>query len=79
MKSEQEVPYIRTQSIGNECFMSMFEYPFLSEGYYVTWDEWEELPDLDVDVVLLSIEKKIGIYNVEQVKKSQIIKTSKFS
>lgn len=62
-------PYIRNQSIGNECFMSIFEYPFLSEGYYVTWDEWEELPDLDVDVVLLSIEKKIGIYNVEQVKK----------
>ena len=64
-----DLPYVRTQSIGNECFMSIFEYPFLSDGYYVTWSEWEELPDLDVDVVLLSIEKKIGTYNVEQVRK----------
>ena len=49
--------------------MSIFEYPFLSDGYYVTWDEWEELPDLDIDVVLLSIEKKYGIYDVQQVRK----------
>ena len=62
-------PYIRNQSIGNACFMSIFEYPFLSDGYYITWDEWEELPDLEVDVVLLSIEKRVGVYNTEQVRK----------
>ena len=67
MKTDK--PYIRNQSIGNECFMSIFEYPFLNDGYYVTWDEWEELPELDVDVVLLSIEKRIGIYDTEQVRK----------
>jgi len=64
-----DLPYVRNQSIDNECFMSIFEYPFLNDGYYVTWGEWEELPELDVDVVLLSIEKKIGIYDVEQVRK----------
>tara|TARA_E500000305_G_C4025847_1_gene241763 strand:+ start:835 stop:1815 length:981 start_codon:yes stop_codon:yes gene_type:complete len=64
-----DLPYIRNQSIGNECFMSIFEYPFLNDGYYVTWDEWDELPSLDVDVVLLSIEKKYQLYNVNQVRK----------
>ena len=46
MKTNQETPYVRNQSISNECFMSIFEYPFLNDGYYVTWGEWEELPDM---------------------------------
>jgi len=56
MKSP-ETPYSFHHSIGNESFMGFWGYPFVFEGCFINWGEWEELPDLDLDVIFVVIEK----------------------
>ncbi len=66
------VPYSFNVSIGNEFYSSMWSYPSLYDGYFINWKDWEDnLPDLDLDLIFLSIEKLLSNpkYNVDVIRK----------
>ena len=67
-KMVDDSPYQWHHSIDNRCTMGPFAYPFCFEGYLINWPEWEELPELDLDVIFLVIEKNNHIYSIEQVR-----------
>jgi len=70
LKSDKKEPYVYHHSISNECGMGPFAWPFCFNGHFINWTEWDELPDLDLDVIFVSIEKHPDKYKVEQVRKA---------
>ena len=52
-------PFEFNYSIGNEFYASMWNYPKLYEdGHFIKWIDWgDELPDLNLDVIFLAVEK----------------------
>jgi len=54
-------PFSFNYSIGNEFYASMWNYPKLFEnGYFIKWDDYgTELPDLELDLIFLVIEKRL--------------------
>ena len=58
-------PYSYEGSIGSECFMNTWNYPWLYEnGYFINWNEYKDnLPKLDLDVIFVTIERFLGRYN----------------
>ena len=61
------------ESIDNEFYTSMWNYPKLYEnGCFIKWDDWEDdLPDLDLDLIFLSMEKLLlnPNYTVDKIRK----------
>jgi hypothetical protein len=55
-------PYSYKGSIGSECFMNTWNYPWLYEnGYFINWNEYKDnLPKLDLDVIFVTIERFLG-------------------
>ena len=51
-------PYSFECSIGSECFMNTWNYPFLYEGgYFINWNDFQNnLPNLELDVIFVTIE-----------------------
>ena len=44
-------------------------WPFVfDEGYFINWTEWDELPKLDLDIVMVALEKQPGKYNVDMLR-----------
>ena len=39
-------PYSFHHSVGNECFIGFWGYPFVFGGHFINWSEWNTLPDL---------------------------------
>ena len=71
LKADNEEPYSHHHSINNECHLGIWGYPFLFEGgYFINWTEWDELPKLDLDIILVAIEKNQNMYNVGMLRKS---------
>lgn len=64
-----EMPYSFHHSIGNECFMGFWSYPFVFNGHFLNWSEWKELPTLDLEVIFVSIEKKFDECTVGYLRK----------
>ena len=64
-----EVPYHFHHSIGNECFMGFWSYPFVFEGCFLNWKEWSELPNLELDTIIVIIEKRFNECKVEDLRK----------
>ena len=62
-------PYSHHHSIGNECHLGIWGWPFLFDGYFLNWTEFEELPTLDLDVIMVAIEKNPDKYNVDILRK----------
>ena len=58
--SNPNTPYQFHHSIGNECFIGFWAYPFVFDGCFINWKEWSELPDLDLDVIFVTIEKRFN-------------------
>jgi hypothetical protein len=54
--------YSYTHSLGSKCFISTFNYPWLFEnGYFLNWHEFGyDLPDLDLDLIFLTIERLLN-------------------
>ena len=66
---EPNVPYQFHHSINNECFMGFWSYPFVFNGCFLNWSEWKELPDLDLDIIFVSIEKKFQECEIQYLRK----------
>jgi len=67
-KFNTDEPYSHHHSIGNECHLGIWGWPFLFDGYFLNWTEFNELPSLDLDVIMVAIEKKHE-YNVDMIRK----------
>ncbi len=65
---ETDEPYSHHHSIGNECHLGLWGYPFLFDGYFLNWTEFDDLPTLDLDLILVAIEKKPNQYNVSMLR-----------
>ena len=69
-------PYTFWHALSPECFTATWGAPFLfDEGHFISWDEWDELPDLDLDLIFYANEK-IGLddenrdkYRVDNLRK----------
>ena len=67
-----DIPYDFNVSIGNEFYISIWNYPSLYDGYFINWAEWgDDLPDLELDLIFLSIEKMLSNpkYSVDVIRK----------
>ena len=58
--SDPNIPYQFHHSVSNECFIGFWAYPFVFNGCFINWKEWSELPDLDLDVIFVAIEKRFN-------------------
>lgn len=67
--SNPNIPYQFHHSIGNECFIGFWGYPFVFDGCFINWKEWTELPDLDLDVIFVTIEKRFNECKIEDLRK----------
>lgn len=68
-KFETDEPYAHRHSISNECHLGLWGYPCLFNGYFINLTEFSELPTLDLDLILVSIEKKPLEFNVKMLRK----------
>lgn len=68
--SDPETPYQFHHSIGNECFMGFWGYPFVFKGSFINWSEWETLPDLKLDLIFIAIESDYQKYTIEKLRKA---------
>lgn len=56
--AESDKPYVFHHAVSPQCYIAMQNLPFLfDEGYYLNWAEWDELPDLDLDLIFFGNEK----------------------
>ncbi len=67
--SNPNIPYQFHHSIGNECFIGFWGYPFVFDGCFINWKEWSELPDLDLDVIFVTIEKRFNECKIKDLRK----------
>ena len=61
-------PYSHHHSIGNECHLGLWGWPFVFDGCFLNWTEFDELPTLDLDLIIVAIEKRFE-YNVDMLRK----------
>ena len=64
-KFSDDTPYSPTHelgSLGSECFISTFNYPWLFEnGHFINWSEFKyDLPDLDLDLIFVVRERSLA-------------------
>jgi len=61
-KLSNDEPAAFNHSIGNECFLNTWNYPWLFEnGYFINWNEYKhDLPDLDLDLIFLVKERSLA-------------------
>ena len=69
LKSDNLEPYVHYHSISNECGLGIWGWPFLFNGYMINLTEWDELPTLDLDVIMVALEKKLDMYNVDMLRR----------
>tara|TARA_R110002020_G_scaffold462548_1_gene682112 strand:+ start:852 stop:1790 length:939 start_codon:yes stop_codon:yes gene_type:complete len=62
------LPYSTKNSIEHYTHMSIFQYPFLFDGYFINLKK-TELPDVDFDVIFLTIEKHYDEFSTRQIQK----------
>ena len=67
--SDPEVPYQFHHSVSNECFIGFWGYPFVFDGCFINWSEWNELPDLDLNTIFVVIEKRFDECKIEHLRK----------
>jgi hypothetical protein len=69
LKADNLEPYGHHHSIKNECHLGIWGWPFVfGDGYFINWTEWETLPNLDLDIIMVALEKHPGKYNVKMLR-----------
>lgn len=64
-------PYIHYHSISNKCHLGIWGWPFVfSDGYFINWAECDSLPNLDLDIVMVAIERDLTRYRVSALRKA---------
>lgn len=63
-------PFINHNSLSPECMVGMWSYPFIFGGCFLNWSEWgDNLPNYDLDTIIVAIEKDFNTYNVSKLRK----------
>lgn len=71
LKSDNLEPYGHHHSISNECHLGIWGWPFVfGNGYFINWTEWDELPKIDLDIVMVALEKNPDKYNIDMLRKA---------
>tara|TARA_R110001592_G_scaffold21149_5_gene85831 strand:+ start:16 stop:990 length:975 start_codon:yes stop_codon:yes gene_type:complete len=71
LKSDNLEPYGHHHSLSNECHLGIWGWPSVfKDGYFINWTEWDELPNLDLDIVMVALEKQYDKYNVDMLRKA---------
>jgi hypothetical protein len=69
--SNPDEPYNFHHSVGNECFIGFWGYPFVFEGHFINWSEWgDNLPKLNLDLIFVAIESDFNKYQISNLRKS---------
>lgn len=63
-------PYSFHHSVGNECFIGFWGYPFVFDGCFINWSEWEILPNIDLDLIFVAIESDYHKYKIKDLRKA---------
>lgn len=62
--------YVNHNSLSPESMVGMWSYPFIFEGCFLNWSEWgDNLPDYDLEVIIVAIEKDFKNFNVSKLRK----------
>ena len=63
-------PFVYHHSVSPQCMTAMQNLPYLfDEGYFWNWSEWDNLPDVDLDLIFYD-NGKIGLDNINYEKYS---------
>ena len=65
-----ELPYQFHHSVGNECFIGFWGYPFVFGGHFINWSEWNTLPDLNLDLIFVAIESDFQRYTIAELRRT---------
>ena len=69
--SDPTTPYQFHHSVGNECFIGFWGYPFVFNGHFINWSEWDDnLPNLDLTLIFVAIESDYQKYTIEKLRKA---------
>lgn len=69
--SDPTVPYQFHHSVGNECFIGFWGYPFVFNGSFINWSEYDNnLPKLDLDLIFVAIESDYEKYTIDKLRKT---------
>ena len=61
---------INHNSLSEKSMIGMWSYPFVFNGCYLNWSEWgDDLPDYNLEVIIVAIEKDFVNYNVKKLRK----------
>ncbi len=53
-----------------QVMVGMWSYPFIFDGCFLNWSEWgDNLPDYDLDTIIVAIEKDFNNYTVDKLRK----------
>lgn len=60
-KFEDNNPYSWEHSIGPDCYVNTWNYPWLFDGYFLSWKDYKnDLPNLDLEVIFVTIERLLS-------------------
>jgi len=69
--SNPEIPYQFHHSVSNECFIGFWGYPFVFNGCFINWSEYDDnLPELDLDLIFVAIESDYQKYTIDKLRKA---------
>lgn len=56
--------------LSDSVTVGMWSYPFIFDGCFLNWSEWkDDLPDYDLDTIIVAIEKDFKSYTVDKLRK----------
>lgn len=67
--SDPTAPYYFHHSVGNECFIGFWGYPFVFNGSFINWSEYDDnLPNLNLDLIFVAIESDYEKYTINKLR-----------
>tara|TARA_R110000851_G_scaffold326303_2_gene494855 strand:- start:3934 stop:4902 length:969 start_codon:yes stop_codon:yes gene_type:complete len=69
---DNDEPFVHEHSLGNECYMGFWNYPVLFDGWFLNYQYMKttsEFPDVDMDLIFLSHQRKNSPFPAELIRK----------